>query len=646
MNLSTSLEPNYIILIAAVLGTLAIIFSCGWLLLPQSLGAQNKLLRAGLIGASGMLFVSSATASIVLHRMNYLALIPIVQIGFRLWSFWQQRRAGSPTAATRLDRWTRSDIIALIGSVVAVTVMFQLPLQRSLHEGTTREVHSDLGFYAQQVLAIQEAGVADQWSAVLGPQTQEAGITKDFWYHWGAIFLAIGVKDVFGIPAISALLDVTGSVMNILLLLCTSAIAAALVRGKTSTMLLIGALSLLATQVLRSLDLQTWLNTHLPYGTTQHSKFALAAYFSYKFEAVALLAALSAWINRFHLLAITVLFCACVSAPHTVAACGIAGGATLVIGVLLRNQNTWKTGAALIAVPSCAWFITVRIFGASMAGEGASILVTSPAAISSILLHGSLDAFISLGISMLSLPGILHLIIARDEDITPEARTLGWMALVSIASACIAFHLLQQMTDRHHVTLFIHAILVMPVGIWGAARLFKHSKRGLRTASLAIITASALMGTHDLMLPILSNTATTWKSEDLAAAKRLLKGAPLGYIAEHDRGWWIPERGVMASIIESRIVRLNPLKGEQKVASSVFYGYGKPLMLLKPTQKENAFAWTLRFAHKLGVQHLIEFPNQPLPPVIAQQAKLKLTTQSFKIYKLESQYVAIASHDD
>jgi len=639
MTASSSLDPSLPSLIFASLATLTAIFSCGWLLIPRHFGREDKLARAALLGASGMLFISSVIASIALHRMNYLALIPIVQIGFRFWSLWQSRRA-TPAASPRpTDQWTRSEIMSLIGIGVVAVALFQIPLQRTLLDNTTREVHSDLGYYAQQVLSIEQAGVADLWSPVLGSASQEAGITQDLWYHWGAIFLAIGIKNVFAIPAISALLDVTGSVMHFLLLLGASAIASRLIKGKTASMLWVGALSLIATQIIRSLELQQWLNAHFPYGTTQHSRFALAAYFSYKFEAVALLAAIGAWLQRWHVAAMVILFCACVSAPHTVAACGIAGGATLVIGLLLRHPNMWKTGAALVAIPSFAWFVTVRVMGASMAGQRASILPTDPSTIGTIFLHSSVDILISLGVCALSLPGILHLIRSKDESDTEEARTLGWMALVSIASACITFHLLQKMTDRHHITLFIQAVLVMPTGIWGAARLFTRSSRGLRSMCLAVITASCLMGAHDLLLPFLSRTDTTWVSSDLQKAKEILNGAPVGYIATQDRGWWIPQRGVMSSIIGSRIIRLNPLKSEQDIASSVFYGYHKPFTLVKPIPQENVNAWTLRFAQKLGIQYLIEFPSQPLPPPILEWTKRVVSTPSFSIYTLQHQPV-------
>ncbi|MCB1212648.1 MAG: hypothetical protein KDK97_25210, partial [Verrucomicrobiales bacterium] len=177
---------------------------------------------------------------------------------------------------------------------------------------------------------------------------------------------------------------------------------------------------------------------------------------------------------------------------------------------------------------------------------------------------------------------------------------LAWMALGGILASCGAFQFLGQMADSFHVMLFVQTILVMPLGIWGLARMFQHSQGARRSVALAIIVACSLMGLHDLILPRLSQSRATWPSSDIAAVQELLNGQPFGYFAEKDRGWWIPERSVMASMIGSRVVRLNPMKDEQKKDASRYYGYTRPFQLLAPEKGENAYAWSLRFAEQLG----------------------------------------------
>ncbi len=629
-------EPNTAYLAVATLATLAAVYACGWILLPRHLAASSKLLRSALIGTSGLLFLTGICAGLALHRLSYLTLIPMVQVALAGWSYLSNKRKPSADLPAR-DRWQKQDVLALILSVVVVTALFQYPLQRTLSDGTMRDVHSDLGFFVQQVMSIQDAGVANLWSPVLGDQTAAAGITQDLWYHWGSIFIAIGVTKTFQLPAINALLDVTGSVMDILLLLAASAIASLLIRGKTPWMLVVGALSLIATQTIKVPALLLWIDDLLPYGSFQHSKVTLALIFAYKYEGIIVLAALGAWLHRLNIVAILMLLFACISAPHTVAGCSVTGLAILVIGLALRHRTTWQAGLALVATPLAAWAAVTLLCGAEMAGGAKGIALMKVADLIEITKRGLIETGASLLISLLSLPGIVYFMRARDEEVTPHMRTLGWMAMGGITASCGAFHFLGRMADSFHVMLFVQTMLVMPLGIWGLARMMQHCSGPMRSIALAIIVASSLMGLHDLTLTRLAVVEGRWPTEDIAAAAKVIGGKPFGYFAAKDRGWWIPERSVMASMIDSRVARLNPIKDEQKKDASRYYGYTRPFELVAPQKGENAYSWSLRFAEKLGIRHVIEFPQEPLPPIIAAQAKLLLSLPSMKIYELMPQ---------
>lgn len=626
-------EPGIGHLLIAILGTLAAIFGTGWALLPSRLASSSKLLRSTLIGASGLLFLTGFSATLTLHRLNYLTLIPVLQIIYAAWAQWQSRKQTDTDSPVR-DAWTKQDLLALFVAGTVVTTLFHVPLQRELGDGTLREVHSDLGYFAQQMMGIPEAGVANLWGAVLGDQSHAAGINTDLWYHWGSIFIAIGIHKVMGLPPLAALLDVTGSAMNFLLLLAAAATASGLMRGKTGWMLLVGALSILATQTLKVPVMLQWMNDHFPYGSFQHSKVSLALFFAYKYEGILVLSALAAWLHRQIAVAILMLFCACVSAPHTVAACAVTGAAILVIGLILRQRDTWRTGITLLVTPAIAWAMTILLLHAEMAGGGKGIVMMNTAAIAEITKRGLIETGISLMISILSLPGILHLLLAKDQDANKNMRTLAWMALGGILASCGAFQFLGQMADSFHVMLFVQTILVMPLGIWGLARMFQHSQGARRSVALAIIVACSLMGLHDLILPRLSQSRATWPSSDIAAVQELLNGQPFGYFAEKDRGWWIPERSVMASMIGSRVVRLNPMKDEQKKDASRYYGYTRPFQLLAPEKGENAYAWSLRFAEQLGIHYVVAFPNEPLPAAITTRSKQILNLPSMKVYEL------------
>jgi hypothetical protein len=188
--------------------------------------------------------------------------------------------------------------------------------------------------------------------------------------------------------------------------------------------------------------------------------------------------------------------------------------------------------------------------------------------------------------------------------------------------------------DSFHVMLFVEFILVAPLGVWGLARMWQSGSGAPRALAGALITASLLMGLHDLLLPRIGRAATEWRQEDLAAVRAVLQGRPVGYFAREDRGWWIPKRGVMGSMVDSRVIRLNPLQQETKKAASRFYGYTRPFDLVPPVKGEDATLWALRFAQKLGVRHVLSTREQPLPKTVADRSRLVLAVRGIRVYAL------------
>lgn len=630
--MNTALEPALWLKIIATLSLLAVILSSGWLLLPRCLARGSKLLRLALIGASGLLFLSGVSGTLILHHVTYMTLIPVLQIACALW--WR-RGAATDTSSTARDAWGKSDLLALASVSALTAALFHLPLQRSLPGGNLREVHEDIGFFAQQVIALPEAGVASQWTPVLGPDAAEAGVTRDLWYHWGPIYIATALRSITGMPSLVALLDVTSSVLGILLVLAAAAVAGRFVRGSVLALLLLGLASVTATQVMKNAAMLQWMAAHLPHGHFQHSKVSLALYFAYKFEAIVALGALAAWLHRLGAPALLLLFAGCVSAPHTVAACGVTGAALATLGLVLRRPAMWRPGLAMISAAALAWALTLLVFRAEMAG-GSLARHLDASALGRILAGGLADTAISIALSAISLPGLFHLMRARDAAGEPDAqaRALAWMALGGIAASCIAFHLLGAVSDSFHVMLFVQFILVTPLGIWGLARMWQTGPGPTRALAAALVTASVLMGLHDLILPRVQRTATDWSQGDLAAVRSVLQGRPLGYFAQEDRGWWISKRGVMASMVDSRVVRLNPLRQESKMTASRFYGYTRPFDLVPPVKGENATLWALRFAQKLGVRHVLSTREQPLPKSVADQSRLVFAARGIQVFEL------------
>jgi hypothetical protein len=368
-----------------------------------------------------------------------------------------------------------------------------------------------------------------------------------------------------------------------------------------------------------------------------HTKTTLAVYFTYKFESMVLFAAALAWLGKSRALASILLIAAAISAPHTVAAMGAAAGVFAAGALLLRKGAAFRWAAGVI-VGLLVGVLMVKVLGSEVAGGvGQKAVSFGWKEFSLVLTLGLREMLWSVLLSAVSLPGILHLIRARDAVATAEMRMMGWLALSGVVGSCWAAHLLEQlfkMADRYHVMIFIQVVLVMPMGIWGLVRIMSLSVGMRRVAALALLIASLGMGVHDLWVPLFRRIPTRWQTEDLARVREILQGQPLGYWGTSDGGWWFSKHGVLGSMLGSRILRINPLATERDSNASQFYGYSVPLKMLPPDGDENLREWATRFARKVGVEYVAEIGLDTLPVGIRQRSDEVFSGPGLRVYRL------------
>jgi hypothetical protein len=629
----TSSQP-VVWLCSAVL--LLLMHGCGCLLVPPNMGGRAKLPLLAMRLASGLVFLTGIGAVVLLGRMSYIGFMPVIQIAVAAFFHWQARR--SPLEESRAADgagWTRAEVLSLIAITAAASWFFQLPYECALSDGRLREIHEDLGYFIQLVIALPESGAANGWASVLAEHSAQAAGVRDTWYHWGAIFLAAMVRGVTGMPAISALLGVTGHVMNVMLVIAAGGVAGMLCKMSLRGQLLTGFVSITCVQVLKYPALYGWLATALPYDTFHHARLPLGLIFPYKYEGVLALSALGIWLGGRNVAATLMLFLAACSAPHTVAVAGVACAPLVVIGLLKRDARFWKTGMVATATALCGWaFVTFAFDSAIPKGEGQSLFAFDIGEIAHALRWGTLDSLVALSIGVISLVGVLHLIRVRDdEENAARIRILGWMALGGVVGASVAFQMLHRMADRFHVVVLVHSLLVLPAGMWGLVRMIRTQRDWTRKVALALAAASLLMGVHDILLPVAKNKTAVWAQADLTAIKKELRGRPVGYFAVADRGWWISKNSLLGGLLESRIMRLNPLD-ETGSAHSRFYGSQAPFRLLPPGRDEPVFEWSLRYAEKLGVRHVIETWQDRLPKSVRAKARPVVSAAGLMLYEL------------
>lgn len=621
------LNPHPFVTAFIAVVALALLAGLGSLLVPCWVTGTSKLLRLAVALASGLLFVTGVTATLALGRVCYLTLLPAVQVIAA--GAWYLRKGGE---ASPPEPWSRTEVLQMTITVLACLAFTAWHHQWRMADGGVRLFHSDLGYFIQLVDQLPKAQVANGWAVVLGEHLREGTSQADTWYHWGAIMLAIAVKAITGLPAIVALLGVSASVINAALVVA----AAAVVRSVNGTLvgrsLLIGAASLVAVQWLRAYGL-LWISDWFPNGLVQHMRWTLAQMFSYKFEGVLVLATIAAWHQRKISLAVLLLFCAGISAPHTVGALGAMAGTLGVIGLLTKQRALWQTSAVMVATLLSAWAVIHFGFGGGLPkAEGQSMVQWNLDDLRRSARAALIDTGIGLIVGALSLPGILHLIRARDAQATQETRTLGWMALTGIAGTYAAYSLMHSMADRFHFVLLVQAVLVLPAGIWGLARMAAIHGGAWRVSSGVVLILSTAMGIHDLVWLRKADRRAEWKRNDVAAIRSALQGQPFGYFADSDRQWWIPKQTILASLLEARCIRLNELPGRDSYTR--YYGADLLHELVPRQPPESAETWSRRFAARLGIQHVLEIAPDTVPPAMQPYVKEVIRSGGLRLLEL------------
>ena len=563
-----------------------------------------------------------------------------------LFAIWVWRRADKIERKDEGGRWTLAEVSVLLVVVAVFSFVFHLPYQFAGGDGKMTAGEPDMGYLAQNVLALPEAGVANLWSAALG--SEAAGVTagRDFYYHWGPILLAVAARGVTDMPPMTALADVSCHVMNVLVVIAAAALASGLIRGPLWAHLLVGGAAVAGSCLLKTPEFITWVSSLLPWKDVQQAKFTLASLFPYKFEAIIALTAAAVWIRKEHRLAALFLFLGAVSAPHAVASIGVTSAGLAGLGICTRDRRMAGTGFAMMGLILAGWALAVIGFRATMGGGGGGLFKVDFAEVGSLLKLGLLDSLIAFALSAMLLPGIIHLIRGHDEEATDETKMLGWLAPCGVVGSAFAFHFMHAVGDSFHVMVFAHAVILAPIAILGIARLISRQEKGrlVRVAGAAVLAASSAMGLHALVASHATHPVAEWKAADLDRARKVLKGEVFGYYAREDRGWWISKNAVLASLLGSRCVRLNALKSERESGTSKFYDYTKPFSLVPPAEKESGLAWSLRFAQKLGVRYLVETIDDNLPKPLLKQTRLRVCVSGIRIYELVDGPGAVAAN--
>ncbi len=627
----SSIDPAFLPCFLAAIALGALAWGLGWALIPGGGAGEEPLTTAAARLVSGLLFISGVAATLCLRRFCFVTALLVLQAGFAIWA-WRTR----PPAAQTAPRGLPSLVLAMAAVALGCAAFEWWNMGWVTgNDGAVRGLHSDLGYFAQLAKGLPEARAASLWAAVLGPEATTGSATRDVWYHWGPIWLSLAVTSATGIPAIVALLQVSAMVLDFVLVIAAGAIVGKLTGWAAGRSLLVGAASLVAVQLMRLFGVQ-WLGDWLPFGIVQHTRMSLAYCFSYKFEGAVVLAAMAAWQSKRMPLAVFLLFCASVSAPHNVAMGGVTAGVMGGLGLLLRQPRLWKTAGVIIATLLSAWAMLHFGFGVDLPKAGdQALLVLDFNTLRLGLRAGVIDSLVALLLGALSLPGIVFLIRGKDPLASEESRLLGWLALSGVAGGYIAFHLLSTVTDRFHFTLLTHSILVMPAGVWGLARMASVYKGLARGACIALIVLGTGMGAADLQWFRQHENPQPWKAADLKAVQKVLAGRPFGYVSTSDRPWWISKQGSLASMLDSRCVRIDEIPGIDRTSSqSRYYGASRPYELLPLLPEEKAEAWSLRFARRLGVVCLLEIAPETLPPAFKTRARELLSVTGLKLYEL------------
>ena len=615
----------------------ACLFACGWLLVPRHLlASQGKMLRLAVRLASGMVFATGIAAFACLRHFNYMTWLSVGQVALALAWQWKALRSPQAPSDAPADRWTWKEAGCVLGLLAVLLPVYQVPYQYSDSEGQVLQLHADLGYFVDTVVALPESQAANGWAIFMGKNSEAACGVKDAWYHWGPLMLATGIRAVSGLPAAPVTLVIVNVLLNILLIVSAGALAERVTRTGALASAAIGALAITSVHLLRLPQVFEMLALWLPYDIFHHARVPLALIFPYKFEGVLMLTSLALWQAGLARAALGMLFLAACSAPHTVAAAGAAAGTLAMAGLVLRDRQMLRTGAFATLALLAGWALVHFAFRSSLPAPKSESIVgfMGFGHLWQILRFGLLDSVVTLLLSALLLVGAVFWIKQGQNEPEGRLRALGWMCICAVIGSSFALQALRS-ADRFHVVVMSHAVLIMPVCACGLAAMFRSLEGRGRLMALGLTVAVSVMGLHTLLLPAVSRQKEAWTLADLADLQQHTNGAPIGYFAKADRNWWIPKHAMFGGLVESRIVRLNPLD-ERNSSHFSEAAYKIPFDWLPPGKDEPSSEWSIRLAQKLGIRHVIETWEDRLPKKVKAQCMPVWAGPGLMLYELPS----------
>jgi hypothetical protein len=602
---------------------LLLLWIVGWGLVPSGMVRGDELWSVALRIGSGLLFLSGVSATWFCGRFCYATLIPLIQVWVLSGWLWRGKREPVERGGWRL--------LATLSVVWLCCVGFtSWQYDWELRDGV-RALHGDLGYMVQHVMGFPEAAASSQWAATMGEAAVEGGTTVDIWYHWLPVWLGALIVKMTGLPGMVVLYRVLVAVLSFELVLLAAVMVRTLAGMSLGASLLTGAASIMGVQWIKMFGV-LWMGEWLPWGTLQHSRLSLIGHFMYQCEGVVVLMTLAAWQQRQTWLALCLLYFAGLSSPHNVAALGVAAGTMLVLGAGMRRRELCKSAFVMIVTLLAAWGTLRFVFYVDLPkAAGQPLLVLDWRVLLGRFRAGVLDAGFGLGLEALLLPGLIYLVRQRDKN--SRAAELGWLALSALVGSYLAFHLLRHVSDGFHFTMLSHAVLVMPVSIWGLSCLCV-SPGAKRVLCSGIIILSTLMGMHDVWHARSHEKALPYATEDMQAVKKALAGKPFGYFAHADRPWWISKHSTLAAFLESRCIRLNEITGVEGDHHSHYYGATRPHELVPRRSGEEPLDWSLRLAQRLSVRNVVEIEAEALPERLQQHLKLIYAGKTLRLYEL------------
>lgn len=619
------------LLIAAMV--LAASLGAGRVIGGEMLHGRDRFFRVVSMMVTGLLFLVGLGVTVIYQRLGIHTLVPLVLVGFAVWV---RKR---PMLGLDERYWISGGKLLLPITFVLVAVGLFNSWNRGLlgPDGMVRLGHSDLGYYSMLAKELPVAKVSHHWTAVMGSALADAGLAKDQWYHWGPVWLGMVIAKVSGLPALEAVLNVGEIVMVTLVVLISGAIVQKLTRWNATVSLLVG----LASVVLMPFPqhLRPTIIPLLPHGWLQHCRDGLLWQFSYLFEAFQVMFIALTWLRGRKEMALVLVLCATFSSPHLVGGLGVAAGTLMLMGVVMRDREIWRPASLMVLTILTGWAFLHYGIGVQMAtglgsGDGVGLFGFDWNRVLSDTGKIISDIGIEVLLGILLVPGWVALIRIKKDDLPPEARLLGWLAIAGLVGGTAAFHLFSH-EEKFHFTDFPMVLIAMPIAAWGLALWINCSQGWTRAVpALALVLAFA-SGVEDLAVRKEALKKTTISPAQLTSIKKQLNGQPFGYFASKDRPWWIPQRGYLAAVLDSRCIRLNPLQSaDVSNRFSKFYNSFEIMALVPYGKGEPVHRWSMKVTEALGIRYILKSKGDPIPSEIEGISETILKTEDLTLYRL------------